>query len=102
MNLLQKQQHSETTFVMTEQLFDSDAEKVLAERIQRYQSDLISDQTRQYDEVLVSLAELKQPIDDFFDQTMVMDEDKDKRANRLAMLASVRSLFMQVADISLL
>jgi glycyl-tRNA synthetase beta chain len=48
------------------------------------------------------LAQLRAPIDEFFDQVMVMAEDARKRENRLAMLAQIRRMFLQVADISLL
>lgn len=55
-----------------------------------------------YDEVLLQLAELRQPVDDFFDQVMVMTEDKSKRENRILLLRQLRALFLQVADIALL
>lgn len=58
--------------------------------------------TGNYDEVLLQLAELRQPVDDFFDQVMVMTEDKSVRENRILLLRQLRSLFLQVADIALL
>ena len=57
---------------------------------------------RKYDEVLVQLAGLHQPIDDFFNQVMVMTEDKAQRENRILLLTQLRALFLQVADIALL
>ena len=39
-------------------------------------------------------------MDDFFDHVMVMDEDPEVRANRLALLRSLKGLFDQVADFS--
>lgn len=56
----------------------------------------------QYDQGLRSLAQLQQPIDAFFDQVMVMAEDKALQENRLALLQRLRELFLQVADIGLL
>lgn len=56
----------------------------------------------QYAEVLESLAELREPVDRFFDEVMVMAEDPALRANRLALLHQLRQLFLEVADISLL
>ncbi|NOG32702.1 glycine--tRNA ligase subunit beta [Halomonas sp. TBZ9] len=53
-----------------------------------------------YMEALDTLATLRQPIDDFFDQVMVMADDTDVRNNRLALLASLQALFLEVADIS--
>jgi glycyl-tRNA synthetase beta chain len=45
---------------------------------------------------------LRAPIDRFFDSVMVMAEDAGKRGNRLALLGRLRSMFLHVADISLL
>jgi glycyl-tRNA synthetase beta chain len=39
-------------------------------------------------------------VDAFFDSVMVMAEDDAVRANRLALLARVRELFLRVADLS--
>ncbi|MDF2940240.1 MAG: glyS [Gammaproteobacteria bacterium] len=55
-----------------------------------------------YQECLVSLAELNQPIAAFFDDVMVMCEDEAVKHNRLALLQNLRDLFLQVADISVL
>lgn len=55
-----------------------------------------------YDQVLLQLAELRKPVDDFFDQVMVMTDDKPRRENRLLLLIKLRALFLQVADIALL
>jgi glycyl-tRNA synthetase beta chain len=55
-----------------------------------------------YKAVLTSLAELRHPVDDFFEQVMVMDDDPAVRNNRLSLLHGLRELFLQVADISLL
>jgi glycyl-tRNA synthetase beta chain len=57
---------------------------------------------RNYTDALKSLAALKEPIDQFFDQVMVMVEDETVRNNRLRLLNRVRNLFIQIADISLL
>lgn len=55
-----------------------------------------------YSAALCALASLRQPVDTFFDQVMVMAEEADLRRNRLALLTRLRELFLQVADISLL
>jgi glycyl-tRNA synthetase beta chain len=55
-----------------------------------------------YVDMLRKLAGLRTTIDAFFDQVMVMAEDAAKRRNRIALLAGLRRLFLQVADISLL
>jgi glycyl-tRNA synthetase beta chain len=55
---------------------------------------------RQYTEALQSLAVLRKAVDDFFDSVMVMAEDPALRANRLALLRRLQSLFMHAADLS--
>ncbi|WP_456268899.1 glycine--tRNA ligase subunit beta [Kushneria sp. AK178] len=57
---------------------------------------------RDYASALDALAELKAPVDDFFDQVMVMSDDEALRRNRLALLAGLQGLFLEVADIALL
>lgn len=57
---------------------------------------------KDYQAVLMQLADLNQPVDDFFTNVMVMVDDPKKRANRLAMLKQLRALFLEVADIALL
>ncbi|EKS7793375.1 MAG: glycine--tRNA ligase subunit beta [Edwardsiella sp. (in: enterobacteria)] len=55
-----------------------------------------------YQEALIELATLRQPVDDFFEQVMVMADDEQVRINRLTLLNKLRDLFLQVADISVL
>ncbi len=55
-----------------------------------------------YQDALVELATLREPVDAFFEQVMVMAEDDAVRINRLTLLDQLRKLFLQVADISLL
>lgn len=55
-----------------------------------------------YQDALVELAQLREAVDNFFDNVMVNAEDDAVRVNRLTLLAQLRQLFLQVADISLL
>ena len=55
---------------------------------------------REYGDVLTRLAGLRQAIDRFFDDVMVMADDPAVRSNRLALLRDLRALFNGVADIS--
>jgi glycyl-tRNA synthetase beta chain len=57
---------------------------------------------RRYVDILRRLALLRSPVDRFFDSVMVMADDAAKRSNRLALLGRLRSMFLHVADISLL
>jgi len=54
----------------------------------------------QPDNQLEVLAGLREPVDAFFDDVMVMADDESVRANRLALLARLRSLFLRLADVS--
>ena len=53
-----------------------------------------------YEGALRALAALRVPIDTFFDEVMIMDDDPVKRANRLALLNRFVSVFSSVADFS--
>jgi len=55
---------------------------------------------RLYTEVLSTLAGLREPVDKFFDDVMVMVDDEATKKNRLALLGELRALFLGVADIS--
>lgn len=55
-----------------------------------------------YTEALQALAQLREPVDKYFDEVMVMAEDKSVRENRLAVLSEMRGLFSHVADLSVL
>ena len=51
-----------------------------------------------YAAALSSLAELRAPIDSFFENVMVMDDDDAVRANRMKLLNSFVAVFANVAD----
>lgn len=59
-------------------------------------------QQRNYTEALQSLAYLKDAVDLFFDNVMVMVDDAETRRNRLALLQKLRAIFFEIADISVL
>jgi glycyl-tRNA synthetase beta chain len=54
----------------------------------------------EYAPALTQLASLRADVDAFFDAVMVMVEDAELRANRLGLLLRMRSLFLQIADLS--
>lgn len=79
------------------------AEKALAEAVLALRTEvqpLIAQ--GDYTAVLDKLANLRSPVDSFFDNVMVNAEDPVLRQNRLAILNTLRGLFLQVADISVL
>lgn len=53
-----------------------------------------------YEPALQQLADLRQPVDTFFDDVMVMVDDVQLRDNRIALLNQLHGLFLEVADIS--
>ena len=79
------------------------AEKALAEAVLALRTEvqpLIA--KGDYTAVLDKLANLRAPVDSFFDNVMVNAEDPVLRQNRLAILNTLQGLFLQVADISVL
>ena len=79
------------------------AEKALAEAVLALRTEvqpLIAQ--GDYTAVLDKLANLRAPVDSFFDNVMVNAEDPALRQNRLAILNTLQDLFLQVADISVL
>jgi len=84
-----------------DKLLQDSAEQVLAAQL-----NTLSDQleplvaARNYTAILHQLAALRSNVDKFFDDVMVMTDDKALRLNRLALLTRLRNLFLQVADIS--
>ncbi|MDH5393220.1 MAG: glycine--tRNA ligase subunit beta [Gammaproteobacteria bacterium] len=53
-----------------------------------------------YQSALTQLAALKEPIDQFFDDVMVMTDDEALKNNRIALLNQISELFLQAADLS--
>ncbi len=84
-------------------LLQQEAERALHGALQSALDDalpLIAE--HRYVELLRRLAHLRAPVDAFFDAVMVMAEDPALRRNRVGLLAQLRRLFLQVADVSLL
>ena len=57
-------------------------------------------EAEQFEDAMAALATLRAPIDRFFEEVMVNDEDAAKRAFRLGLLARFRDAVTQVADFS--
>jgi len=82
-------------------LFEHDAETALANALAGARDKVVPMiEARSYAEALNELADLRVPVDRYFDDVMVMAEDDAVRLNRLALLAELRALFLDVADIS--
>ena len=101
--LLMKEQQLQIQQELQINLFDNHYERALASQLKTLQQQLQPLFTKNdYQAILTTLAELREPVDAFFDNVMVMVEDEKIRNNRLALLNQLRQLFLQVADISLL
>jgi glycyl-tRNA synthetase beta chain len=82
-------------------LFEGEAETTLYIALQtarKMVAPLI--EKRAYTDALQQLATLREPVDAFFDSVMVMADDAAVRHNRLTLLFELRSLFLDIADIS--
>jgi glycyl-tRNA synthetase beta chain len=84
-------------------LFELPAERALAAQLDAINKSIGPlFQSGRYGDVLAQLADLRQPVDEFFDKVMVMAEDRALRENRLLLLTNLRAMFLQVADVALL
>ena len=93
-NILKKAEAVTTT--LHPALFTEAAEKSLFTALEIAEASL----PEAPEEMLAALALLREPVDRFFDDVMVMADDEAVRNNRLALLARLRSLFLRLADIS--
>jgi len=101
-NILSKAD-GEVSTAIDSALLQETAEQALASAVaaaEQHVAPLAAD--RQYQQALERLAGLREPVDAFFDQVLVNAEDPAVKANRYALLARLRGLFLGVADISLL
>ncbi len=85
------------------ELLKEKAEKNLAQQLTEV-IDKISPLLAQaaYTEALTELSTLREVVDTFFDDVMVMVDDEALKNNRIALLNQLHSQFMQIADLSLL
>ena len=100
-NIISKQLGTSEPVTLDSNLLVEPAEKTLAESITRMS--LLSEPllaSRDYTNVLKNLATLRDPIDSFFNDVMVMADDQALRNNRLSLLSNLRALFVNVADIA--
>ena len=102
-NILQKQAADGSLGAIRHDLLIEDAEIELARVIEqcRLKAEPLF-QNREYSKGLEALASSKEAIDAFFEKVLVMDENLELRENRINLLGELRTLFLQVADISYL
>ena len=82
-------------------LFAEPAERALADRIAELKPQVDARMVAaDFTGAMTLMAQAREPVDRFFDDVMVMADDPQVRANRLALLSGLRHLMNQVADIS--
>ena len=103
-NILAKQKVDVTNSAnIDESLLAEDAEKALYADLKAAQKEVDNAlPSHDYTRILSALATLRNVIDNFFDNVMVMADDEAVKHNRLALLSLLRQLFLTTADISIL
>jgi glycyl-tRNA synthetase beta chain len=88
---------------VNDSLLSDDAEKVLASHVAKFATELAPLYANgDYQEALSQLAGIRESVDNFFDNVMVMADDEAVKQNRLALLSQLSRLFLDIADISVL
>jgi len=83
------------------ELLHEDAERSLYETFEKVLKEtkpLLA--VKDYAKALDIILRMKEPVDNFFDEVMVMTEDEDLKQNRRNLLAAISRLFLQVGDFS--
>ena len=83
------------------ELLREDAERNLYEVLKEVQNEtkpLL--EAKEYGKALDVILRMKEPVDVFFDEVMVMTEDESLKQNRLNLLSAISGLFLQVGDFS--
>lgn len=102
-NLLGKVDADSLSSEVNEALLIDSAEKVLFQQLREKELNTAPlFEAGDYTSGLAELAQLKEAVDVFFDDVLVMCDDKAVQINRLALLQRLRDIFLKVADISYL
>jgi glycyl-tRNA synthetase beta chain len=102
-NLLDKVDAASLSTEVRESLLIDDAEKLLFQQLHEKELSTASMfDAGDYTSGLAELTELKDSVDRFFDDVLIMCDDESLQNNRLALLQRLRNIFLKVADISFL
>ncbi|TPK76622.1 glycine--tRNA ligase subunit beta [Mesorhizobium sp. B2-4-18] len=102
-NILAAEEKKKTAVAETVEpaLFRQDAEKSLFAAVNQAEKQVgEAIQNQDFSAAMMALSVLREPVDSFFEHVLVNDEDLSVRANRLALLARIRTATGQVADFS--
>jgi glycyl-tRNA synthetase beta chain len=92
---------AQTGVNVQEELFREEAERKLFSRFQGAVAELEAALAGEdLEEALAVLAELKSPLDAFFDEVLVMAEEEALRLNRLSLLQEIKGAYLGFADFS--
>jgi glycyl-tRNA synthetase beta chain len=81
-------------------LFVVPVEQLLHDAVQAAEGDVTRELANgEIESAIMSAAVLRAPVDDYFDDVLVMDDNLQVRANRLALLATVRDLLLKIGDL---
>jgi glycyl-tRNA synthetase beta chain len=102
-NLLNNSGHTGDNIQVNEALLEDGAEKALYIHINRLTQCVAAlYEEGDYSSLLKQLASIKEPVDAFFDNVMVLVDNDSIKSNRLALLARLQKLLQGIADISML
>ena len=101
-NILRKAPPDRDTAVRPQLFSEAEGAEARLHRVVGTLADTVGEAVaaRRYADTLKALIDLNAPVDDFFERIMVMDENPERRANRLALLRDVQRLLGSVADLS--
>ncbi len=86
---------------VTPSLFNDKSEHALFDKFNEVRARAVSHSSKgEYLKALEVITKLKGPVDDFFDDVLVMTDDEAVKNNRLGLLQSVQSIFRNIADFS--
>jgi glycyl-tRNA synthetase beta chain len=96
-----KQANAGISATVDKHLLEHTAERELYQHLSKMSDDVdpLFEQGN-YEQGLTKLAALREPVDRFFDEVMVMVEDAALKTNRVALLNRLHQLFMRTADLS--
>ena len=101
-NIIKKADRSETdNREVNKAIFEHETESVLYDKFKIVKENVIKLLDKgDIDQAFVDIATMREPVDQFFDDVMVMTDDIDIRKNRLALLGRISGLFELLADFS--
>jgi glycyl-tRNA synthetase beta chain len=100
-NILKKSEVDARSLSVNDNLLKESAERDLYSAMTDLHPHVIKAfENNDYTGSLTAMAQLRQNVDAFFNDVMVMDEDEQLRNNRIALLSDLHNMMNQVADIS--